>query len=194
MDVIRWMISETAPVAISAQDGKFAVNDDRDIPDTMEVFFEFASGTIVQFSIHEASSGGGIKGGEIELNGSKANLVANQDGYHLYPAKRGQFQTWEKLVEEEHYELQGDKSHGDLDIKEDSTANLVRNFLDCVKSGKEPLCTLENGHRSTSFAHLANISLAMNMRIEWDPLNERITNSDKANELLHYQYRAPWKL
>jgi len=194
MDVIRWMIGETAPVAISAHGGKFAVNDDRDIPDTMEVFFEFASGTIVQFSIHEASSGGGIQGGEIELNGSKANLVANQDGYHIKPAKRGQFQTWEKLADEEHYELNGDTSHGDLNIKEDSTANLVRNFLDCIKSGNEPLCTLENGHRSTSFAHLANISLAMNMRIEWDPVNERITNSEKANELLHYQYRAPWKL
>jgi len=194
MDVIRWMIGESAPVAITAHGGKYAVNDDRDIPDTMEVFFEFAGGTIVQFSIHEASSGGSIQGGEIELNGSKANLVANQDGYHIKPAKRGQFQTWESLADEEHYELKGDKSHGDLDIKEDSTANLVRNFLDCIKSGDEPLCTLEDGHRSTSFAHLANISLAMNMRIEWDPVNERITNSEKANELLHYQYRAPWKL
>ena len=60
MDVIRWLIGETAPVAITAHGGKYAVKDDRDIPDTMEVFFEFASGAIVQFSIHEASSGGGI--------------------------------------------------------------------------------------------------------------------------------------
>jgi predicted dehydrogenase len=160
----------------------------------MEVFFEYESGTIVQFSIHEASSGGGIKGGEIELNGSKGNLVASQDGYHISPAWRGQFQTWDKLVEEEHFELESDQTHGDLNIKENSTANLVRNFIDCVKTGEEPLCTLEDGHRSTSFAHLANISLAMKSRIEWDPVAEKVTNLEKANELLHYNYREPWKL
>ena len=91
-------------------------------------------------------------------------------------------------------ELEGELSHGDLQIKEDSTANLVNDFIDCIQTGKEPLCTLEDGHRSTSFAHLANIALAMNMRLEWDPLAERITNSDQANELLHYTYREPWTL
>jgi predicted dehydrogenase len=194
MDVIRWMIGESAPVAITAHGGKFAVKDDRDIPDTMEVFFEFASGTIVQFSIHEASSGGGIVGGEIELNGVKGNVVADQKGFHIYPARRGQFQTWDQPFEEAYFEREPDPDSGESYASEDSTANLVRDFLDCVKSGNEPLCTLEEGHKSTSFAHLANISLAMNSRIEWDPVNERVTNLEKANELLHYEYRAPWKL
>jgi len=194
MDVIRWMIGENAPVAITAHGGKYAVNDDRDIPDTMEVFFEFEKGTIVQFSIHEASSGGGIAGGEIELNGSKGNLLASQNGYQIIPARRGQFQTWDKLVEEETYEIGGNATHGDLAIREDSTANLVNDFVACIKNGTEPLCSLENGHRSTSFAHLANISLAVGQRIEWDPVKERVTNCDKANELLHYNYREPWKL
>ena len=194
MDVIRWLIGETAPVAVTAHGGKYAVDDDRDIPDTMEVFFEFEKGTIIQFSIHEASSGGGILGGEIELNGSKGNLVASQDRFRVVPARPGQFQTWEKLMDEMSVELEGEQGHGDLQIKEDSTANLVNDFIECMKTGKEPLCTLENGHRSTSFAHLANISLAMQTRLEWDPTNERITNNEKANELLHYQYREPWTL
>jgi len=34
----------------------------------------------------------------------------------------------------------------------------------------------------------------LGQRIEWDAVNERITNSDKANDYLHYEYRAPWKL
>jgi predicted dehydrogenase len=194
MDVIRWLIGETAPMAITAHGGKYAVNDDRDIPDTMEVLFEFKSGTIVQFSIHEASSGGGIVGGEIELNGSKGTLLASQDGFRVIPGRPGQFQTWDKLVNEMSAELEGEQGHGDLKIKEDSTANLVNDFIECVQTGKEPLCTLEEGHRSTSFAHLANISLAMNMRLEWDADAERFTNSDKANDMLHYQYREPWTL
>lgn len=194
MDVIRWMTGEQAPVAITAHGGKYAVNDDRDIPDTMEVLFEFESGTMIQFSIHEASSGGGIRGGEVELNGTRGNLVADQDGYQIIPASPGQFQTWKEPVAEERVELEGEETHGDLRIREDSTANLVHNFLDCIKSGEEPFCPLEEGHRSTSFAHLANISLAMQMRLEWDPQTEHFTNSEQANRMLHYDYRDPWKL
>jgi len=194
MDVIRWLMGETAPVAVTAHGGNYAVNDDRTIPDTMEVLFEFQSGSLVQFSIHEASSGGGNVGGEIELNGAKGTLLASQDGYRVIPARPGQFQTWEQLVDESSVELEGDQSHGDLQIREDSTANLVNDFILCIQTGKEPLCTLENGHRSTCFAHLANIALAMNMRLEWDPEAERIINSDKANDMLHYTYREPWTL
>ena len=120
--------------------------------------------------------------------------MASQDGFKVIPASPGQFQSWDKLMDEMQMELKGEQSHGDLGIREDSTANLVNDFIECIKTGKEPLCTLENGHRSTSFAHLANIALATNMRLEWDPVEERITNSDKANDLLHYQYREPWTL
>ena len=128
------------------------------------------------------------------MNGTKANLAADQNGYRIKPARRGQFQTWDKLTEEEVFKVENKGKFGDLGISENSTANLVRNFLDCVKSGDAPWCPLEEGHRSTSFAHLANIALEAGSRIEWDPVKERITNNDKANELLHYEYRAPWKL
>ena len=76
----------------------------------------------------------------------------------------------------------------------DSTENLIRNFLDCIKNGRQPICPLEEGHRSTCFAHLANISLELGQRIEWDPVQEKIINNTKANDYLHYEYRAPWKL
>jgi predicted dehydrogenase len=36
MDAIRWMLGETAPVAISAHGGKYVLDHDSDIPDTME--------------------------------------------------------------------------------------------------------------------------------------------------------------
>jgi hypothetical protein len=34
----------------------------------------------------------------------------------------------------------------------------------------------------------------MGTRIEWDAENERVTNNPAANDLLHYEYRAPWSL
>lgn len=192
MDVIRWMMGETAPSAISAHGGKYILDHDGDIPDTMQVTFEFPSGAIVTFCIYEASSGGLFPWGEVELRGTKGTLYASESGYRITPTRRGQFQNWDKLMDTEEYdaknEMLSDGSSGS------STATLVRNFLDCIKNRKTPLCTLEDGHRSTSFAHLANIALATKERLQWDSKNERFINSEKANQLLHYEYRKPWKL
>jgi predicted dehydrogenase len=191
MDVIRWMLGEVAPVAISAHGGKYVVDDDRTIPDTMQVTYEFASGSIASFCIYEASSGGLFPSGEVELRGTKGTLYSSEDGYQISPTKKGQFQTWEKQMEPEKFDannqLLSDGSSGD------STGVLVRNFLDCIKSRKTPLCSLEDGHRSTSFAHLANIALKTKERLQWDPANEKFLNSNAANQLLHYDYRKPWK-
>ena len=192
MDVIRWMMGETAPVAISAHGGKYVLDHDGDIPDTAQVTYEFASGSVASFCIYEASSGGLFPKGEVELRGTKGTLYSSEDGYQMIPTKKGQFQSWDKLMEPEESKannaMLSDGSSGD------STANLVRNFLDCVKSRKTPLCSLEDGHRSTSFAHLANIALKTRERLQWDPVKERFINSEAANKLLHYDYRKPWKL
>jgi len=184
MDAIRWMLGETAPVAINAQGGQYVLNDDRTIPDTMQVTFEFASGVIVNFGVYEANGGAIIANGEIELRGSKGNLIAKQDEYRFFPTSGGQFQERGDLVEANEFSLE----------REDSSANLIRNFLDCVKSRGQVWCSLEEGHRSTSFAHLANIALEVGQRIQWDPVNEKITNIASANDLLEYEYRKPWSL
>ena len=61
-----------------------------------------------------------------------------------------------------------------------------------MKSRQRPNCDIEEGHRSTSYALLANIALATKTRLDWDAQAERFTNCDAANELLDYEYRQPW--
>ncbi len=194
MDAMRWMMGEVAPVAISAHGGKYVLDHDGDIPDTMQVTYEFASKKMISFSIFEASGGELFPYGEIELRGTKGNLYASQDGYKIVPSKKGQFQNWKEkeLIKTEEMNVptqnltDGSNSY--------ATANVIRNFLDCIKNRGIPLCTLEEGHRSTSFAHLANIALATGKRLQWDPDKELFTNSEEANKMLHYEYRKPWKL
>ncbi len=67
---------------------------------------------------------------------------------------------------------------GDLDQQ------AARDFLDCVKSRKRPNADIEEGHRSTTFAHLANIALATRKRLDWDPQAERFTNCDAGQPAL----------
>jgi predicted dehydrogenase len=170
MDAIRWLMGETAPSAISAHGGKFVIDHDADIADTMEVTFEFASGKIISFSIYEGSSRVLYPYGELEIRGTKGNLYADERGYRIIPATKGQFQTWEPQIKEE--EFHNPNKELDDGSSSDSTSGLIRNFLDCVKSRKEPLCPLEEGHRSTSFSHLANIALKVKQRLEWDPVKK----------------------
>jgi predicted dehydrogenase len=184
-DVIRWMLGEQAPVSVSSHGGKFAVQDARDIPDTMETTFEFASGRLLVFGQYEASGVPAMYQGELELRGTQGALYAG-DGYEIVPERGGQFQSPEPRMKP--VKVAGTVNDRELDRLH------VRNFLDCVKSRSRPNCDAEEGHRSTTFAHLANIALATKSRIEWDVEAEKIVGNSRANQLLQYNYRSPWKL
>ena len=185
-DAMRWALGEKAPISISAHGGRFAVEDDRTVPDTMEVIFELPSGALIIFGQYEASAGPVLLDGEIEFRGTLGNLYTGEEGagFKIIPSRFGQFQDSKPRIEP----LEEKGLDGDL------TSQHIRNFLDCIKTRKPTNCDMETGHRSTTFAHLANIALTTKSRIEWDLKNEKITNNKKANDLLHYEYRKPWAL
>ena len=184
IDVVHWLVGENAPVAITALGTNHIIKDDRDIPENMEITYEFASGKIFNFRVCETATAPGLKFGNIEIIGTKGCLYLGDAGYRLYPARPGQFQNWEKPFEAEEY----DAPREDLALKH------VTDFIDCVRSRKTPVSSIEQSYRSSSFALLANIALEVKQRIIWDSVAERITNCDKANDLLHYEYREPWTL
>ncbi len=194
LDLLRWLIDEEAPVVVSAHGGKFIVDDDRTIPDTMHVTYEFKSGVIVTLTILEASSGTFIPHGFLELRGTKGTLHTRENDYRITPTTAGQFQTWEPMIEREDYSLEDDDTLLIDGSYKNSAFSLIRNFLDCVKSREQPWATLEIGHRSTTMAHLGTIAMMTRERLEWDEVNERFTNSDIANKYLSYEYRKPWRL
>ena len=184
-DLIRWLTGELAPTSISAHGSRFAVDDDRTIPDTTIAVFEHASGMLTEFCLFEANGQTVLgRGAEIELRGTLGTLYANERGYEIVPERGGQFQNPSPRRKPESFK----GTDGDLDQQ------AARDFLDNVKSRKRPNADIEEGHRSTTFAHLANIALATRKRLDWDPQAERFLNCDEANGLLHYEYRKPWTL
>lgn len=186
-DVIRWMLGEEAPMSVSAHGGKYVVDDDRTIPDTMQATYEFASGRILVFGQYEGSHNPIFaKNSEIELRGTQGTLYATDGGYEIVPEHGGQFQDPKARMEP----VKEPRKDGNRDL----TTLHMRNFLDCIKSRQKPRADVEDGHKSTIFAHLGNIAMATKSRIEWDAKAERVTNNEEANKLLHYEYRAPWKL
>ena len=53
------------------------------------------------------------------------------------------------------------------------------NWLDCVKSRKEPVAPVEVGHRSCSACLLHHIAMKVKRKIYWDPKTETFKNNDK---------------
>lgn len=70
-----------------------------------------------------------------------------------------------------------------------------RNFLDCVRSRKEPIAPIEEAHRTITVAHLGNIAMQLGRAVHWDPNTERFTNNDTdAERMRDRALRGPWRL
>ncbi|MDD3587446.1 MAG: Gfo/Idh/MocA family oxidoreductase [Thermoguttaceae bacterium] len=196
-DTIRWLLRERDAQSVCAMGGRWAFGDDRTIPDTMAVCYQFNSGRLLTFDFFE-SSGNPIMAtdekyqslGDIEFRGVNGTLYLQPNRYTIKSEKYGQFVgNGQPRMKEDSFEMK------DVPLKELDVAQLhVQNFLDCMRSRITPNCDMEEGHLSCSFAHIANISLATGMRLEWESRRMQFVNYKPANTLLKYEYRSPWKL
>jgi predicted dehydrogenase len=69
-----------------------------------------------------------------------------------------------------------------------------QDFLDCIRTRRDPITPVEVGHRSATICHLANIAMKLHRKLRWDPDNERFIGDDQANRMLSKPMRAPWHL
>jgi len=74
------------------------------------------------------------------------------------------------------------------------TSSHRRNFIDAVKSRRQPMAHAEIGHRTASICHLNNIAMLTGRKLKWDPAAEKIINDPGANDLLTPKMRPPWRL
>jgi predicted dehydrogenase len=199
LDLIHWALGHDAPEAVAALGGKFAgIADNREIPDTLEVTWQYPGGTLVTFSQFNATAApASARNCEIEFRGTKGTLYLGSRGWEVVPdaltpntfpirnpvdrTVERSWRTGEKPL------IEPKQVNGRAD-----TTDHARNFLDCVKSRARCHADAETGHRSTTTTLLANIALKSRALLEWDARAERFTNHPDANERLRYDYRKPF--
>ncbi len=185
---------------MTAIGGKYAVQDNREVPDTLEVLWQYPGNTLATFSQFNCNAApAGINSGEVELRGTKGTVYIQSNGWqvvpdvltdHEFPARtpidRGVERGWRegaKAVIEPRKVTGG---------KQDTTDH-ARNFLDCVVSRQPCNCDIEIGHRDTTAALIAEVALKTKTYLEWDAKAEKFTNHEAANERLRYTYRPPYQ-
>jgi predicted dehydrogenase len=199
LDIIHWALGQEAPLAVTAMGGKYAIADNREIPDTMEALWHYPGDMMVTYTQYNANgAGAAAKPCEIEFRGTKGTLYVRSNGWELVPENITQHEFPQRSPIDRTMErgwrtgeapmIEPKKGSGRSD-----TADHARNFLDCIKSRGVCNSDIETAHRSTCTSLLANIAMQTKAYLEWDAQAEQFTNNAAANKFLRYDYRAPLK-
>lgn len=180
MDQILWWTEEKYPMRVFSTGGRRIKQDSTDAPDTQVASFEFESFTTTWE--HRTYAGNNAEKTNIGcyFYGTEGTFhMGWLDGWTFYPADR------KKPVLHEGPKL---NQPDDQNIRE-----LWANFLECIKTGKRPVCDIEIGHRSTNMSLLGMLSLKLGRSVRWDGEKETVIGDPEANKLLSRPYRAPWQ-
>jgi predicted dehydrogenase len=78
--------------------------------------------------------------------------------------------------------------------KLDASVNHMGNFFDCVRARRKPISDVLSQHQSVTTCHLANISMRLGRKLNWDPQKELFVGDDEANTSLNRKQREPYGL
>jgi predicted dehydrogenase len=200
IDMLRWCLGKDYPQSVVAMGGKYVMKDNREIPDTMEVIWNYGDTLVMFVQCNANAAPPNMQDSEMELRGTKGTMYLHGRRWEVVPERvteewvpartpldRGKERGYSRAPRKTLIEPR--KAEGSAD-----TAFHARNFLDCVKSRAKANCDIETGHISTATTLLGNIAHKTKSYLEWDARAEKFTNNEAANRLLHYKYRAPYKL
>jgi predicted dehydrogenase len=83
---------------------------------------------------------------------------------------------------------------GDNEIKLYKSDDHYNDFLQAIKTRKQPLSTVEIGHRTASLCHVVNICYELNRKLMWNPEKEEFFMDSDANKLRNVPLRTPYSL
>ncbi|MBS0001324.1 MAG: Gfo/Idh/MocA family oxidoreductase [Cyclobacteriaceae bacterium] len=112
--------------------------------------------------------------------GNDATIVVDRGGWEIFPE-----------LENGRYKVPAMPAQGS---RGETHEEHVKNWLECIKSRKDPNCTVETGRNVALYAHMANISLRSNTRVEWDPVGGDFGKNKAAMTFFSPEYRKPWEL
>ena len=182
VDLPFWALELGCPTAVTASGGRYATESIADVPDTMQVTWEWP-GLLMTWEMMQSSSfnfgvgqpGGGRKLG-ILFHGKEGTLIANY-GLCQVLDRSG------KLVEGAAYPQAEPRSPGH-----------EREFIDGVKTRTECSCSFAKHLPLHTALNLAHAAMKLGRRLQWDEAKWEVVGDAEANALLTPQYRAPYKL
>jgi predicted dehydrogenase len=81
-----------------------------------------------------------------------------------------------------------------FDLSAGAVGSHYNNFIQCVRSRKDPIAPVEAGYQASYLGMIAEISIKLDRKLKWDPKTEQFVGDEQANRLLSAPMRSPWHL
>ncbi|MDB5249164.1 MAG: oxidoreductase domain protein [Segetibacter sp.] len=181
IDMALWVKGITElPLAVTATGGNFSFpTHAHETFDTMSVSYQMKDYVINWEHTAGTQTGPYGKSYGLAFVGNDATLVINREGWEVLPE-----------IQDGNYKVPAMPKQGGGE----NHLPHMKNFIECIKTRKDPACTIENGRLVAVYAHMANIALRTNSRLEWNEANKNFGNNASANALITPSYRKPWVL
>jgi predicted dehydrogenase len=146
LDVIQWFTGVEQPIAAQTYGTVYKLQPS-ETPDTFCAIFEYPKFTCTWTLAYMNTF---MKGWAIVFQGQKGTLEICEDGYRVFsePWSEKSYDRW-KVPTPIKQNIAGGAT--------DTTPHL-KNFLECIKSRKQPNATVEIGHQAVRTLHLANVA------------------------------------
>ena len=175
IDLCHFFLDERYPASVVANGGVFAWHDGRENPDTFQALFTYSSGLLVSY----ATSFGNDAPSFTRIMGKNATLINH--GGEGSP-------RWQMVEEKGNHEddptvdsrravkdvtLSDDKSLPPTSIGDEDPSHMT-NWLDCLRSRKQPNATVHHGYAHSVACIMAAQAYWSGKKLYWDPRAEAI--------------------
>jgi predicted dehydrogenase len=182
IDLPIWAMDLGYPTEVSATGGRFIIKDDGDAYDNHEVIMRYPNLTMSWMSSLTNSYGFDFARGKetrrrlgIYFHGVNGTLQTDYSNHLISPEGN-------RMDEMKTPPVSIPPSPGH-EIE----------WLECIKSRKQPSCNPEYHVRVDVPIQLSTLSLKLGRSIRFDPGTEKIVGDNEASKLATPEYRAPWK-
>jgi len=181
IDLPIWALELGVPEVTNCMGGRFSIRDDGDAPDTQEVTWHYP-GLTMTWMMNCANSfafdfgrGKPARRLGIYFHGVNATLYTDYGKHEIVPEG----------------DLFKDAAPPPESIP--PSPGHEREWLDSVKSRKEPSCSVNYHYKVDMAITLANLSYQLGRSVRFDAKTEKIVGDKQAAKLARPVYRRPWK-
>ncbi len=181
VDLPFWALDLGVPQRTSCTGGRYIIKDAGDSPDTQEIVWQFPNKTLtwsmsmVNSYAFDFGSGTPARRLGIYFHGTNGTLYSDYGQYKIVPEGN-------RLKDETPPEKSIASSPGH-----------EREWIESMRSRKQPSCNVDYHYRIDLAMNLANLSMKLGRDIHVDPETAAIINDPEAAKCAQPEYRAPWK-
>jgi len=186
IDVARWGLGLDYPLKVNSVGGRYQFNDDWETPDTQVITFEAPGSTIIWEGRSCNGSYNDNRSRGVIFHGENGSLHTGDNSYIIYDNKN-------KLVKEVKSDIVIKEGLNTTSPGEELDAVHVVAFLENIRNNRKPFADALNGHKSTLWMQLGNISQRIGHTLNIDPSNGHIIGDKEAMKLWTREYEKGWE-